>query len=219
MDEVKRVCPHCGRELSDEFVYCPICGKKIDEEETDAPLEIPEEITVEIKEKEEQKPKKPVNKKLILIIVLVLALAALGFVLFKVLHIECKINGHVSSDWITDKEATCTEAGTRHKECTVCGEILAKGDIVALAHNFEKGKCTICGAEDPNYGKPLFSARILTGLHVRTGPGTDYSISRSLSPGDTVSVFETKESGGYTWNRISEIEWIADDGTWIERIN
>ena len=29
---------------------------------------------------------------------------------------------HSESDWITDKEATCKEVGSKHKECTVCGE-------------------------------------------------------------------------------------------------
>ena len=31
-----------------------------------------------------------------------------------------KATGHTASDWITDKEASFTETGTQHKECTVC---------------------------------------------------------------------------------------------------
>lgn len=36
---------------------------------------------------------------------------------------------HTPSKWIVDKEATEAEKGSRHKECTVCGEILETEDI------------------------------------------------------------------------------------------
>ena len=40
---------------------------------------------------------------------------------------------HTASDWITDKEATATEEGHRHKECTVCGRVLEEEDIETLS--------------------------------------------------------------------------------------
>ena len=51
------------------------------------------------------------------------------------------------------KEATCTEPGmTAGKKCSVCGEVLeAQKEISALGHDFKDGKCTRCGAEDPDY--------------------------------------------------------------------
>ena len=51
------------------------------------------------------------------------------------------------------KEASCTQEGyTGDKVCSVCGETLEKGTTVEkLAHNFKDGKCTVCGAKDPNY--------------------------------------------------------------------
>ena len=51
------------------------------------------------------------------------------------------------------KEATCTEPGmTAGKKCSVCGEVLeAQKEIPALGHDFKDGKCTRCGAEDPDY--------------------------------------------------------------------
>ncbi len=36
---------------------------------------------------------------------------------------------HTASDWIIDKEATKEEAGSKHKECTVCGYILEEAEI------------------------------------------------------------------------------------------
>lgn len=40
--------------------------------------------------------------------------------------------GHTSGDWIIDKAATVDAAGSRHKECTVCGTILEKEAIKKL---------------------------------------------------------------------------------------
>ena len=72
--------------------------------------------------------------------------------------------GHSASDWIVDKEATCTENGIRHKECTVCHEEMSMDSIGALEHKFgewtivkeptteDEGrrihKCEICGYEE-----------------------------------------------------------------------
>lgn len=42
---------------------------------------------------------------------------------------------HISSDWITDTEATCQNGGTRHKECIVCKETLETGIISVTKHN------------------------------------------------------------------------------------
>lgn len=39
---------------------------------------------------------------------------------------------HVSSDWIIDKEATTESEGSKHKECTVCKEVLETVKIAKL---------------------------------------------------------------------------------------
>ena len=51
------------------------------------------------------------------------------------------------------KEPTCTEDGyTGDEVCTICGEIVKKGEVIkATGHSFKDGKCTVCGAADPNY--------------------------------------------------------------------
>lgn len=50
-----------------------------------------------------------------------------------------------SFQWITDKEATCTEAGSKHKECTCCDEILEQKIIYPKGHNFVGNVCSACG--------------------------------------------------------------------------
>lgn len=50
------------------------------------------------------------------------------------------------------KDATCTEPGyTGDKVCTVCGETVKTGEVIpAAGHSYKDGKCTVCGAADPN---------------------------------------------------------------------
>lgn len=57
------------------------------------------------------------------------------------------------------KEATCTSEGyTGDKVCKDCGEVLEKGEAIPmLAHSYKDGKCTECGAADPDY-KPVSPA-------------------------------------------------------------
>ena len=42
--------------------------------------------------------------------------------------------------WVTDKEATATEAGSRHEECTVCGYEKAAVKIPAAGMSSDTGK-------------------------------------------------------------------------------
>lgn len=58
-------------------------------------------------------------------------------------------NGHTETDWIIHKAATCTAAGTKYKECTVCDELLKIEIIPVLPHDYDavvtKETCTTDG--------------------------------------------------------------------------
>ena len=45
-------------------------------------------------------------------------------------------SGHTDGDWITDEAATCTEAGSRHRGCSVCGKTVGTEAIPATGHRF-----------------------------------------------------------------------------------
>lgn len=47
---------------------------------------------------------------------------------------EIPATGHTSSDWIFDEYVTCTTGGSKHKECTVCGEVLETVTYPATGH-------------------------------------------------------------------------------------
>ncbi|MGN0526238.1 MAG: hypothetical protein ACI4IF_02280 [Acutalibacteraceae bacterium] len=53
-------------------------------------------------------------------------------------YIEINYHYHIYTvdDWIIDKEANCTEDGLKHKECTVCGEVLESETIRAPGHDY-----------------------------------------------------------------------------------
>ncbi|SCI85040.1 Uncharacterised protein [uncultured Clostridium sp.] len=62
------------------------------------------------------------------------------------------VTGHVETEVINAKEATCTEEGyTGDKVCKGCGKVLEKGTVIEkLPHNYVDGKCSVCGAVDPS---------------------------------------------------------------------
>lgn len=64
-----------------------------------------------------------------------------------------KATGHNETELKNAKDATCTEEGyTGDKVCKVCGEVVEQGKAIPkLAHSYKDGKCTVCGAADPNY--------------------------------------------------------------------
>lgn len=49
------------------------------------------------------------------------------------------------------KDATCTASGMKHDVCKVCGSEGNVSVIPKKAHDYKDGKCTVCGAEDPDY--------------------------------------------------------------------
>ena len=97
---------------------------------------------------------------------------------------------HTYGDWIIDKEPNATEAGSRHKVCTICNyketvTIPATGHThtfdnawhdmgngchahkctcgdfgAAEDHTYQNGKCTACGAADPSYVPPTDPAPV-----------------------------------------------------------
>ena len=68
-------------------------------------------------------------------------------------HEEIPATGHGELEIEKAKKATCTAEGyTGDKVCTVCDEVVEQGKAIQkLAHSYKDGKCTVCGAADPDY--------------------------------------------------------------------
>ena len=50
-----------------------------------------------------------------------------------------------------------------------------------------------------------------TQLNVRSGPGTGYSRVKTLTPGTSVTIYETKTVSGVKWGRIGTNRWVCMD--------
>ena len=51
----------------------------------------------------------------------------------------------------TETPAACTQDGSVTVTCDDCGAVLSTETIPATGHNYKDGKCTVCGAADPDY--------------------------------------------------------------------
>ena len=60
--------------------------------------------------------------------------------------------GHSYNKRVVDP--TCTEAGYTLFFCE-CGDSYTENEVPALGHSYVEGKCTVCGAEDPDYIPPV----------------------------------------------------------------
>ena len=133
--------------------------------------------------------------------------------------------------------ATCTETGlTEGKKCSKCGEILVEQTVIAaLGHTCVEGKCTVCGAEDPNYAPEVPAGewtlvtelkdgdRVLIGAATygkllsatKTGfynVGVDYSENDFANVTDAeIFVVTVNEDGSYTFTSLTgDVIALAD---------
>ena len=51
----------------------------------------------------------------------------------------------------TETPAACTQDGSVTVTCDDCGAVLSTEAIPATGHDYKDGKCTVCGASDPDY--------------------------------------------------------------------
>lgn len=99
----------------------------------------------------------------------------------------------VATDWITDKAATCTEEGLRHKECTVCRTNLEIEPIPALDHALAD-----VAAKAPTCTEDGWSA-----YKKCTREGCNYTEG-----------YETKSSSGHTFFAVAAKAATCTEGGW-----
>lgn len=89
------------------------------------------------------------------------------------------------------KDATCTASGMKQDVCKVCG---SKGNISVIpkkAHDYKDGKCTVCGAEDPDY-EPTSES---TDEPTSDEPTSDSTSEEPASGSESEKPSESKGSG------------------------
>ena len=76
---------------------------------------------------------KKVNNYLYLILLVFLLISALSLVACEIFPTN-KGCSHESTEWVIDKNPSCTEIGARHKICTLCNVTLASENIEKTKH-------------------------------------------------------------------------------------
>ena len=87
------------------------------------------------------------------------------------------VDKHDTFEIVGAKDATCTSEGyTGDKVCRICGKLIEEGTVIPkTAHDFQNGKCTVCGAADPDY--------------VPAKPGSsDQKVTKAPQTGDNSSI-------------------------------
>ncbi len=64
-------------------------------------------------------------------------------------------NAHTHKYTETVTKPTCTAQGYTTYTCSACGDSYEGSYTAALGHSYKDGKCTSCGAADPNYKAPV----------------------------------------------------------------
>ena len=99
---------------------------------------------------------------------------------------------------------TCTEQGYTTHTCSVCKSFYKDSCINALGHSFKSGKCTRCGAADPNYiAAPTLSITTSSGKPKLSWNAVDgavkYWVYRSTD-GKNFSYYDKTTNTTYTNN-------------------
>ena len=61
-----------------------------------------------------------------------------------------ELKSHEWSEWVIDKDSTCTEMGKKHKQC-IYGKEIVYEDIELKPHIFENNECINCGKKESDY--------------------------------------------------------------------
>ncbi|MBE6932449.1 MAG: hypothetical protein E7464_03580, partial [Ruminococcaceae bacterium] len=80
-------------------------------------------------------------------------------------------------------QPTCVDKGYTTHICILCGESYVDGETAPLGHNYEGGKCTRCGKDDPNPGCPGAIFSDMPAEDHWAHPGIDYCVENELMNG------------------------------------
>ena len=142
-----------------------------------------------------------------------------------VCHDKKEVAEH-SFETIVDKEATCTETGTQHKVCTVCGYTAEAEEIPAAGHTytewsvscssdgiFKTRKCTVCSDVDSVKVETTPGINIIEGIpYVCNENNIPYSTGTPVINGEKYFVQNYIAKSG--WLRLADWQMYFDPETY-----
>ncbi len=207
----------------------PVREKKKEEpvkEEKPAKKGLKSMLFEEVDDEEEQEERKPARKErpaaavkktaaddddeddegtpkwlIILIVLLILAVLAFAGYFLKTSGI---FSGGSSSKPAKTAEVVSTPTATPEATAEITPEATPTAEATATAEATPEADAKI-GTVTVN----------VTGLNSRKKPTTAADKLAQVTAGTTYDVYETTTAEGYTWYRIDENRWIADNGSWV----
>ena len=116
----------------------------------------------------------------------------------KEITIAIDADAHGETELKNAKDATCTEKGyTGDKVCKDCGKVAEAGtEIEMTAHTFENGKCSVCGAADPDYVPDTSDT---SSEDVSSDGSSDAASSDASSDADSSGTPSTGDASALVW--------------------
>ncbi len=116
----------------------------------------------------------------------------------KEITIAIDADAHGETELKNAKDATCTEKGyTGDKVCKDCGKTVEAGtEIEMTAHTFENGKCSVCGAADPDYVPDTSDT---SSEDVSSDGSSDAASSDASSDADSSGTPSTGDASALVW--------------------
>lgn len=91
---------------------------------------------------------------------------------------------HTSSDWIIDSQATCKVAGSKHKECTKCGEVLDAQEIPTTNNHSYGNWSTTSEPKCNQFGSESHTCSICGNVETRQIEKTQHTWSQWVDNGN-----------------------------------
>ncbi len=86
--------------------------------------------------------------------------------------------------------------------------------FVGVVTNFDGAAMSAEEIAEDNARKGTVTIKV-DRLNIRSAPTTSSEKLGKVNKGETFNVLEIKTGEGYTWYKIDENKWIADDGSWV----
>jgi hypothetical protein len=91
--------------------------------------------------------------------------------------------------------------------------------VIDVKGSLDQGKQISLSSIDPCSEEEKGKIQVMVSdLQIHTGASSASSLLGNSLSGDIYPYYETSEAEGYTWYRIGENAWIANDGTWGKEV-
>ena len=213
------ICCNCGAEIKDDSLFCPNCGGRQEEGNGEIKEAAVEAVAQAVQQNTANVPeKKKSGKGLIIALVFLLVLAGAGAGGYFYLKSKNMTFGDLISSFTGGGNAPSGGETNTNSSNGVYESIVDHDSY------YDKTVTETVAAGDVSNSFVPYKIRITSignNVKIRISPSTGENSTKvgNVKTGEVYTVYEDVQNEGYTWHRIGENRWMADDGTWTERID